>query len=393
MAKAACVTKDDLDRIKKSTVIETREEKIQKKKIADEQVGQQMAKANARKQRMAQNDKTRASKIPATQQETITQDRSANLLSKAQMQLDEEQDDVKHMNQMVLYSKVVTIRDKQLEENKRLEGEWCVEQKKLDMMMEIERLKNLKEQDEREKRRKEAVKRGQWVIVEQIKDREVQRLKDEEAREKEKIQMLKNIEKLKEEDAKMVEAKKARVQIMMEEVGVANKQAITLKEEATEREREREAEIIAYNKLKIQREEEKAAELRRIREEKEKEVQRLRDLQEKAADRQSEIDELRAKRAFEERERAAREAERQGLLKKERVKAEMEEARQKQFRETDARLAEQARAEREEFLRVIQKQKEEEQHEKELNEQKLASLKTHQTTLIGQMGKNEGIRK
>lgn len=48
--------------------------------------------------------------------------------------------------------------------------------------------------------------------------------------------MLRHIEKLKEEDAKAVEAKKARVKIMMEEVGVANKQAITLKEEAKERE-------------------------------------------------------------------------------------------------------------------------------------------------------------
>jgi hypothetical protein len=44
---------------------------------------------------------------------------------------------------MVLYSKVVTIRDKQLEENKRLEQEWIEEQKKLDLMMEIERLKVL----------------------------------------------------------------------------------------------------------------------------------------------------------------------------------------------------------------------------------------------------------
>lgn len=49
------------------------------------------------------------------------------LLSKAQKKLDEEMDDVKHMNQMVLYSKVVTIRDKQLEENKRLEQEWIDE--------------------------------------------------------------------------------------------------------------------------------------------------------------------------------------------------------------------------------------------------------------------------
>lgn len=44
---------------------------------------------------------------------------------------------------MVLYSKVVTIRDKQLEENKRLEQDWVNEQKKLDLMMEIERLKGL----------------------------------------------------------------------------------------------------------------------------------------------------------------------------------------------------------------------------------------------------------
>ena len=109
------------------------------------------------------------------------------------MQMDEEQDDVKHMNQMVLYSKVVTIRDKQLEENKILEQDWLNEQKRLDLMMEIERLKSLKEQDEREQRRKVAVKQGQLVIVDQIKDREVARLKEEEALEKEKAQMQRHI--------------------------------------------------------------------------------------------------------------------------------------------------------------------------------------------------------
>lgn len=62
------------------------------------------------------------------------------------------------MNQMVLYSKVVTIRDKQLEENKRLESEWIEEQKKLDLMMEIERLKVLQEEEEREIRKAQARK-------------------------------------------------------------------------------------------------------------------------------------------------------------------------------------------------------------------------------------------
>lgn len=51
------------------------------------------------------------------------------------------------MNKMMLYSKVVTIRDKQLEENKKLEKDWGEEQKRLDLLMEIERLKDLKEQE------------------------------------------------------------------------------------------------------------------------------------------------------------------------------------------------------------------------------------------------------
>ena len=86
--------------------------------------------------------------------------------------IDEEHDDVKHMNQMMLYSKVVTIRDKQKEENHRLEKEYLKEQQKLDLMMEIERLKNLKLQEEREATRKKATYEGARVIVDQIAERE-----------------------------------------------------------------------------------------------------------------------------------------------------------------------------------------------------------------------------
>lgn len=79
--------------------------------------------------------------------------------------MDEDLDDVKHMNQMILYSKVVTIRDKQLEENKKLEQEWIEEQKKLDLMMEIERLKVLKEEEEREAKKAVQRLKGKQVIV------------------------------------------------------------------------------------------------------------------------------------------------------------------------------------------------------------------------------------
>lgn len=66
---------------------------------------------------------------------------------------------------MVLYSKVVTIRDRQLEENKVLEQKWLDEQKQLDLMMEIERLKKLQYLEERDAKRVEATRRGAAVII------------------------------------------------------------------------------------------------------------------------------------------------------------------------------------------------------------------------------------
>jgi hypothetical protein len=71
-----------------------------------------MAEAKARKQRMLDMDKERSNKIPPTEYQQLTKDKNETLLTKAQMMLDEEHDDVKHMNQMMLYSKVVTIRDR-----------------------------------------------------------------------------------------------------------------------------------------------------------------------------------------------------------------------------------------------------------------------------------------
>ena len=78
-----------------------------------------------------------------------------------------------------------------------MESEWLAEQKRLDLMMEIERLKALKAEDEREKLRAEAQRRGAAVIIEQIKEREVQRVKEREQLEREQAQMVRAIEQQK----------------------------------------------------------------------------------------------------------------------------------------------------------------------------------------------------
>ena len=303
--------------------------------------------------------------------------------------MDENHDDVKHMNQMMLYSKVVTIRDRQLEESKRLEGEWVDEQKRLDLMMEIERLKSLKLQEEREVLRKQAQKKGSLVIIDQIKERELDRIKEQEMREREMQQMVRQAEQVKKDELLIVAAKKDRAIRMMGEVEVANKRAIDVKDQRKKEEKDLEQQIVDYNRSKAQREEEKLADVKRVKEEKEREVARLRELQEKAADRQSEIDALRAKRAFEEGERVARERERKDLEHKHSVLRDMEEARQRQFLEREQRLSEQAKQERDEFLRIIHKQKEVEESERRIEEEKKDVLKKHSNQLRTQIHTND----
>ena len=139
--------------------------------------------------------------------------------------------------------------------------------------------------------------------------------------------MLRQIEQLKQEEVKQSVEKKDRVNKLMGDVEDANKRAIDVKDGKKKEEKDLEMKIVDYNRQKAMREEEQAAELRRVKEEKEREVQRLRELQEKAQDRQSEIDALRAKRAFEESERIARDKERKELEHKQAVLRELEDAR------------------------------------------------------------------
>ncbi len=74
-------------------------------------------------------------------------------------------DDVKEMNKMVAYAKCVTVRDKQLEEKKDIYGDKKLQEKRKDLMMEVERLKKIKFYEEQERKKKEEMKEGHSKII------------------------------------------------------------------------------------------------------------------------------------------------------------------------------------------------------------------------------------
>lgn len=147
---AIIITKGDLDLLRQRLVIRTKHDENADYQMRQAAKTTAMAASTFRKTKMMELDKKRENKRPLTDFELEEKGLRNGILDRLQRTRDEQLDDVKRMNQLVFYSKVVTVRDKQLIESKMLEEEFREEQKKLDLMMEIERLKSLKAQQERE---------------------------------------------------------------------------------------------------------------------------------------------------------------------------------------------------------------------------------------------------
>merc|ERR1719253_1843448 len=296
------VPASEMLRIRNNAVLRSKQEEEQEKRSAQALQEQRQAKAKERKERMLRLEEQRKKKEMLTEFDKEDRAQKNGVLEKAKQKLDEEMDDVKHMNQMMLCSKIVTIRDAQIQEKRYIQQEKEEEEGQLDMMMEIERLKALKMYEEREKKRVVDQRRGAQVIVEQIKDRQALRTRDEETRDQERQFILKQIEALKDEEVEQQKAKKFAAARLMDEVNEANAAATKIKEERLLAEKLEEQKILEYQRAKEQREREREEELAQLAAAKEEET---------AQDKAAEMDALRAKRAMEGSKRAAREKQRQ----------------------------------------------------------------------------------
>jgi hypothetical protein len=97
------------------------------------------------------------------------------------------------MNQMMLYAQCVTIRDAQILEKQAIQEQAIAEEKRIDLAMEIERIRTLKLMEERNNARVEEQKIGASVIIKQIQEREAERIRQQEIREQDAQAMLQRV--------------------------------------------------------------------------------------------------------------------------------------------------------------------------------------------------------
>ena len=300
---------------------------------------------------------------------------------------------VRMMEKMCLYARISTIRDKQLKEKKQLEKMFKKKEEKIDLMVEIERLKELKNIEEKNKIVQNLNKEGKKIILEQIEENKKIRLKLKEKENKERLELLKRIDEENKKAQELAIIKKKENEKRIQESLEANHKAILIKQQKKLEEREYEIKLEKYNLEKYKKEEEAFQLKKKLANEKEKELQKMREKQEKAQDNQEILDAIRAKRALEEENMKQRQKEKEEILLKEKKIKDLlnENSKQKLYKEIQ--LAEEAKKEKEEFEKIINEQIKEIEEQKKREKNRIIKLMKHKEDLKRQIIEKEEINR
>eukprot|EP00842_Homolaphlyctis_polyrhiza_P004369 jgi/Hompol1/4933/HPOL_004045-RA len=349
--------------------------------------------ARLRKQKMEHYDHQRTANAKLNDLEREAKDRSNYLLAKAQMQIEEQEDDIKHMNELMLYAKCVSIRDTQVEEKKWIQKERRQEEARLDAMMEIERVNELKKLEEREKRRVEELRKGAAKIREQIEERREAALLEQERRDQETKQILKAISDMAEQEKKEKLNKIKSQRLLMQDVAKANQESMEHKRLEKIREEEDDRKVLQYIIEKEKRDIENDRVQAQKKAEREQELARLRAAQEKMSDKQAQQDALRAQRAFEAYEREWRRKEREAAEKQSQQESELRQERYKQQRAREHAIAIEAQKMKQEFYENLQRQQEVEERLKKEDELRALKNKLYAQEVKTQIKEKEESRR
>jgi hypothetical protein len=303
--------------------------------------------------------------------------------------VDKNDDAIKDLNILCKYAKIATIRDRQLDERKRMENLYKQKEQRLDLMMELERLKEIRLIEEKEKETKKLNNESQQIIIDQILDNERVRIKKREMIEKEKLQMRLQLEKFEEEEKKRILREKQLKEQRVKQCLDVDRLAVLLKQKKKIEEKEDELRDAKYNIEKAKKEEEYLKEKKRIAIEKEKEIQLLREKQKKAQDKQAEMDAIRAKRDYEEAERKAILKEKEEEIIKQRKLMECIEDNENHKKVKEKQKADEIQREKDEYEKMKLERQREIEEEKEKQREKIKVLMENGAFVQNQMKERE----
>ncbi|TWW77563.1 cilia- and flagella-associated protein 45 [Takifugu flavidus] len=343
---------ESMSQVPTTEEVEAQREALQKKKEEEKKASEEM------KRRILEVDLSRKKSVPLTDLEREAQDRAQGVVERANLLKIEQDEEIRMLNTLILDAQCQATRDAQIQEKKQIQAELTEEEKRLDAVMETERLRVLEADKKTDKLCKEQRMRAKQQIYEQIQKRLVDKIMQEEIQKLERQQEVEKQEKSYLQDLKALERKKEEQRHLHEENLRINTETIRTKEQRREEEKLLDMRDMEYIKKKLEQEAEYEAEQKRVKKEKELEITRLRAQQERAKDYKAEQDEHRARRHQESVDREWRRKEKELAAKKVEEEAKLKAARLEQVRCKEHLLSMEAGREKAEFERILKVEQE-----------------------------------
>ncbi|CAF0822047.1 unnamed protein product, partial [Didymodactylos carnosus] len=228
-----------------------REQEVQQSKQNRECVEEELER---RKKAMQEYDLRRKKNTQLEDVDQEAKEEAEYMLKRANELRQEQEDEIKHLNELILNAKCHAIRDAQILEKQQVKREMKDEDKRLDMMMEIERLNSLKIQEEIEKRRHLQAKEGASLILKQIEENDKEKMYKEEIREQENQAMLEYMQKLQEKDWEEFSKRKEGQKKLATDLLAANREIEENRVLRKEQDRIADLAVLEFQKAKAARE-------------------------------------------------------------------------------------------------------------------------------------------
>lgn len=310
LKNSTIISLTDLNRIKKFLCTSLSQQNIYPKKIISRNKTESLIKRMKSYDELKINNKKRI---------CADDDINNKIKEKANKYYEENLDEVKQMNKLVLCAKVANIRDKQIEAQEKMKLLEKKRKEKLDLLFEIERLKELKNREIQEIKIKNKKKEGGEIIKEQIKYNEKKKEIEKEMIKKEHEEILSLQKKLEEENEKKYLMNKKKGQKLIKEILEENKAFVEKKKLQKLKEIEEEKKMLEYNKKKMEEDEKKIKKMKEERKQKEIEIMKIRESQKKVNDYKLFLDDLILRRSYESSERRERKKEKENIIKKKKM--------------------------------------------------------------------------
>ncbi|CAO1403379.1 unnamed protein product [Diamesa serratosioi] len=376
----------ELTRIKTKAKVQSVEEKMDETKKRLEVNQRLKEESEKRKQKLREIDTAKVSKLDELKDSLLVDETvSVDLLDRAFLARQEQEEEVKRANRLILATKCHVIRDAQIAEKNEIAREFRNEDLRLEKIMSEERDKALIEDEiKREDGRKVLLKYSE-DIRKQLRERETIRAKEVERIEEEAIVMKRAVENMNKEEQEKTQIRVEKTKKIRLELQKSSQWSSYFKNLEFEEERIAELKIQEYMRQKLEREKQLALEKQLAKEEKEKEYERIILRQQKLMESKTEKNELEYRRQREQVEREFRKREKEAAIKKREMGIAVSEARAVQLEEVKRQRAIQIQRDEADFKTFVDKLKIEKDREEQRKRLRHVNKYKYRDEIISQM--------